>query len=99
MSNTPLMRASTASKADAKLDTGTGMHGPGRGQGRHNGRGCGCKKCNENGVDGPLPVKSTGFRGTTPTMNGHVFQCFYKHEEHNQYSDTIRALRHYIDKT
>lgn len=43
-------------------------------------------------------VKST-FKGATPEMNGHVFQCYDEHEDRRQYSKTLEALQTYIKKT
>ena len=69
------------------------------GQGRHSSRGRHQNKRAHNDNQGHVPMKNLAFKGNTPGMNGHVFQCFYEHQDSSQYSNMIEALVQYIDKT
>ena len=44
-------------------------------------------------------VPKNKFRGNTPGMNGHVFQCFSEGGEAKQFTKTINVLGEYIGKT
>jgi hypothetical protein len=41
---------------------------------------------------------STGFKGDTATMNGHVFQCFEERRDPVQYTKTMEALNSYAKR-
>jgi hypothetical protein len=45
-----------------------------------------------------MPVRVTLFKGNTPGMNGHVFQCHDERGDSRQYGRTIDALEEYVKK-
>ena len=43
--------------------------------------------------------RQTTFKGTTPAMNGHVFECYEELGEKRQYAKTLEALEGYVNKS
>jgi len=39
------------------------------------------------------------FKGSTPEMNGHVFECHGEGTEQKQFAKTVEELQHYANKT
>jgi hypothetical protein len=71
--------------------SGRGGGGRGRGRGgRAGGRG--------HGRTTSLRPRSSGFKGTTPEMNGNVFECYDEQTDRRQYAKTIEALEGYVKK-
>ena len=45
------------------------------------------------------PPRTTTFRGTTPEMGGHVFECYEEQTDRRQYAKTLEALEGHVKKT
>ena len=45
-----------------------------------------------------MSAAAAKFKGTTPEMNGQVFQCFNENTASNQFAKTVEALAEYISK-
>ncbi len=45
------------------------------------------------------PPRVSAFKGTTPEMNGHVFECHEEQIDPRQYAKTLEALEGHIRKT
>ena len=44
-------------------------------------------------------TRTETFKGDTPDMNGHMFQCRSETTDPKQYSVTLKKLTHYVNKT
>lgn len=42
---------------------------------------------------------TTNFKGTTPAMNGHVFECYDEQSDRRQFTKTVKALESHVKKT
>jgi hypothetical protein len=91
--------ASVAGTATSGLTESTaGQSSAGRGRsgrrGTHSGRGRNGSGGNRNNRS-----SSTSFRGSTPEMNGHVFECYEEQGDRRQYSKTLEALNGDVKKS
>jgi hypothetical protein len=43
--------------------------------------------------------QSTGFKGTSPEMNGNVFECYDEQTDRRQFAKTVEALQGYVKKS
>ena len=64
------------------------------GRGRNRGRGSG-----QAGRGAARPRVSSTFKGSTPDMEGHVFECYEEQTDRRQYRKTVEALECYVKKT
>ncbi|KAI2502776.1 Reverse transcriptase (RNA-dependent DNA polymerase) [Fragilaria crotonensis] len=96
------MSSNSSTAADTTtsgLTTDTGRSNPpgrtgGRGRGR-GGRGGGRGHARSTASR----PRSSGFKGTTPEMNGNVFECYDEQTDRRQYMKTLEALEGYAKKT
>ena len=86
MSNTPDAASATPAATSASNRSNRTLGRGGRGRGYHaQGRG----QANNN-------RRANEFKGSTPGMNGHVFQCYGEGTEKNQYTRTVEELEVYV---
>jgi hypothetical protein len=53
---------------------------------------------NRSGRPNPTTTKASSFKGSTPDMNGHVFECYEERGDRTQFPKTLEALGEYAAK-
>lgn len=84
----------TTTSALTESTAGRSSAGRGRGlrRGTRGGRGHGTTSTTR-------APRTTGFRGSTPEMNGHVFECYEEQGDRRQYTKTLEALESHVKKS
>jgi len=77
------------------VSIGSTASGRGCGQGRGQSDSRGCRNCH-NSRETTIPCVCSTFKGNTEERNGHVFQCFNKCEDKEQFSKNVEALGEYV---
>ena len=95
MSGTSSVAAESTMSA-LTTDTRTTQAGRGRDSGRGRGRGTSGRGYAGSGTPRP---RSTNFKGITPEMNGHVFECYDEQSDRRQFVKTVEALESHVKKT